>query len=153
MIFFRKSSLCAALLHLEASGLLLLYILQCNISVYPLDSKFCGQKWNLPIFVSPALGCGLVSGCINNQCGWTSLCGHFECKMSCSNNHQETLKNTRFIIYKSWRVHGIPRASQGGHWERQRERKPEPEVVPLFGVEFEASRVLYVHSLWVNLGE
>lgn len=38
-----------------------------------------------------------------------------------------------------------PGASHRGHWERQRERKPEPEVVPLFGVEAEASKVLYVH--------
>lgn len=57
--------------------------------------------------------------------------------------------STYLQVHEStWHTQGLTGRSLG-----ETERKPEPEVLPVFGVEVEASRVLCVHSLWVSLKE
>lgn len=50
---------------------------------------------------------------IDNQCGWTNPCGSY-CNAKTSSVLIRKQKETRFITYKAWKLHGTSWASQQG---------------------------------------
>ena len=67
-----------------------------------------------------------------------------------SNDHQETLKETRFITYKSWKLHDIPGAICQGHRWREIENM-WVWASAFIGVMDWWPRVGQTHYLLVNL--